>query len=321
MNNNLKKGVSILYDMELNNYLMTRSIGELEKVIAELRQQPTYYEPLKPENRYSIAKDVGRAVLICLALMIMLGGFCGVISCISLGEHADVPDIILRFIYVSFVVFGIGGQICIPIACLIGRAVGKVKSKKEQKIIDNQHIVNCKAKKAELALLEQNNYKESLLLSEEKESIVKRLVESTQKLNGFYEKVGIDSKYRNIVPIGYMNEFIRLGIASKLEGTDGLYYLIMKELRWDQIQCSLEEIVFKLDTLVDNQRAIYYEILDMNSKCDKLVNLARRGVSLAVQQQQTLEQIQHDNAIAAYNMERVRSELEFSNYLNMNSIV
>ena len=127
--------------------------------------------------------------------------------------------------------------------------------------------------------------------------------------------VGIDEKYRNIVPIGYMNEFLRLGIAARLEGADGLYYLIMKELRWEQLQLSLEDLSTKLETVIDNQKSIYYELSDINCRCSEMVQLAYQQADMAARRQQTLENIERNTACAAYNTERAAKEATYQNEL------
>ena len=40
----------------------------------------------------------------------------------------------------------------------------------------------------------------------------------------------------------------------KLEGTDGLYYLIMQKLSFEQMNCTLQQISFKMDVI--NQRIL-----------------------------------------------------------------
>lgn len=90
-------------------------------------------------------------------------------------------------------------------------------------------------------------------------------------------------KDKDLIPIGYMHEFIRLGIATHLEGADGLYYLVRNELRADQFQCSIEEISCKLDTVIDKQREIYGVISDMNHRCDYLVEQTKKSIKLSAQ--------------------------------------
>ena len=105
-----------------------------------------------------------------------------------------------------------------------------------------------------------------------------------------------------------MNEFLRLGIATKLEGADGLYYLIRKELRMDQMQYTMNEISSKLDTLIDKTHELHSDLLNINSKCDKLVNATIRAASSA-------ESAAVNSAITAYNSERIAKEQEYQNML------
>ena len=45
MDDKLKKSVSILYDMELNNYMMTKSIGEMEQKNCRVEKKATLLCP------------------------------------------------------------------------------------------------------------------------------------------------------------------------------------------------------------------------------------------------------------------------------------
>lgn len=130
----------------------------------------------------------------------------------------------------------------------------------------------------------------------------------------FYNKVGIDSRYRNLVAIGYMNEFVSLGISNRLEGTDGLNYLIRQELRQDQLQMSLEEISKKLDTIIDNQRMIYSQLQEMNRKSDTIVNGIKKLSDKVAESQQTIIE---NTALTAYYAERTAKKAEFQSFMEI----
>ena len=142
-----------------------------------------------------------------------------------------------------------------------------------------------------------------------------RLKEAEEKLSSFYKIVEIDKRFCNLISMGYMNEFIHLGVSSKLDGTDGLYYLIMKELRMDQIQSTLDDISNKLDYLIDQQHGIYSELLEVNKKCDTMIDSVVRAADSVSNSNKKITEIANSTEIAAYNSERLSRELEYQNYL------
>ncbi|MBQ7574619.1 MAG: hypothetical protein IJT23_10220 [Clostridia bacterium] len=105
----------------------------------------------------------------------------------------------------------------------------------------------------------------------------------------------------------FAHEFIRLGISRQLEGAQGLYYLIRKELRMDQMQRSLDDISRKLDEIIDNQREIYGEIVKMNNKCENMIQAT-------LKMSKNLNNIEQNTAISAYNSERILKEEEYQTF-------
>lgn len=158
--------------------------------------------------------------------------------------------------------------------------------------------------------------------------LTNKLAQSVSLLNEMYNAVGIDHDYRNIVPVAYMNEFVRLGIATKLEGADGLYYLVRKELQTETMNQKLDVIVAKMDTIIDKQHALYSELVSMNFKCDNMIsasisqtdailaqnNAINQQNNLISDQNMLISKVQNDTAVAAYNSERMAREQEYMNY-------
>ena len=157
--------------------------------------------------------------------------------------------------------------------------------------------------------------KEKEILIQQRDSLIERKNAATMKLNRYYNTMGIDSKYRNLVPIGYMYEFMRLGIATRLEGANGLYYLVRQELRHDQLNATLDEISRKLDTIIDNQHELYYEISDMNQKCDRIIRGVKKSAEISAKNNQLLQDAVRNTSISAYNSERIKQELKFQNFM------
>lgn len=305
----LKKKISVLYDMELNNYLMNEMISRLDEKIDSLGKKKNFSAPQKARGDKEL---IGACVL-------TVGIICGVIGAI-LGEiynfKADegLLDLILGFVLYP-IFWGAAGA---GIGMILGLIAGLISYAKEKKEIEKDYEEDCNKLDRAMekdAVRVKNEKKEKEILIKQRDLLIKRKNEATIKLKSFYSLSGIDSHYRNLVPIGYMNEFIRLGISNHLEGADGLYYLVRQELRADQFQYTLDEISYKLDDIIDSQREIYGELRNINRRCDYLIDQTNKSVRLAAQNNSLLNDAVAQTRITAYNTERIAKETEFQNYM------
>lgn len=307
-NSQLYKGLTILYDMELNNYLMTRAINSIDREICELGIKRRIPAPTKRENKVFL----GNYFIGGISIGGIGGAIFGVIYgfCVGRGFWGKIGEAfggLIRFA----IIFGI-------IGIVLGIVIGIIRKAIVDKEIEEEYSNNYENYRKQLADDERRvkaEIRQSNILTGQRTNLEHRLIAATDKLDTYYRAMGVDNKYRNLVPIGYMCEFMRLGISTKLEGVDGLYYLVMRELRMDQLQYTLDEISGKLDMIIDKQRDIYNELKGINKKCDTLVSLSLQEAQNAAKRNQTLNSIENNTRIAAYNSERLAKEVEFQNFM------
>lgn len=350
-NISLKQAIFAIYDMELNNYLMTRAIQSLNDAINKSlprEKNDDYNKPWKPTEPSAPANEQGIGTNAVAAAII--GAICGAVVKFIVGiikyliaynnapeggQDAVVdiaPSLIFSGFWVWVAIFAVIGFV-------IGVFVG-ISGYNEYKA--KQKVYKAECEKYEISLkeyeidyakyIEEKNRAEreweakkaarKSALEQQKNQLRTKIQESNVLLNNLYNTVGVDAKFRNIVPIAYMNEFLKLGISTKLEGADGLYYLVMKELRMDQMQYQLDTIITKLDTLIDQQHSIYGELLNLNMRCDNIISSTIRQTDallahnhLINDQNALLTQIESNTALAAYNTERVAKEQEYQSYM------
>ncbi len=299
----LRKGIAILYDMELNNYLMTRTISQLYYEIEDLGIKQNFEEPTPSNRTYSGRDELSGGAGIGWLLGAILGGAGG---CASGGFLSGIGGLI-------------GGMIAgVIVGLIVGGIVYTVNSDAYDERMEQQYIGKCRVYNE---MVEKDNIRvkkeleKKAVLIQERNRLTVRRNEAKKKMNQFYDMMGIDEKYRNLVPIGYMNEFIHLQISTQLEGADGLYYLVRKELRYDQFQCTLEEISRKLDEIIDKQTKLYQEICDMNYRCAELVDSVNHSAELASRNSEKLESVAKNAQLTAYNTERIARENEYQRFL------
>lgn len=299
-NTQLSTGIAALYDMEMNNYLMQKSINMLDGEIRKLGMKRRISKPVKkkPSEISSMIFSIGFFIVLAAAVigvihgLITEGGFFGKIF--------------------GGLWHGIVFAVCsIPIGLVGGIVISILNKIKENHNIEELYKKDCREYEKETEadnIRVQNELKKRNFLIQDRNSLVERKEEARERLASFYDTMQIDKTYRNIVPIGYMYQFLKLGVARSLEGADGLYYLVRQELRNDHFQESLNEISEKLDAVLDRESELYREIAGLNARCKRMVQEEMR-------QTEILGEISSNSAIAAYNSERIKKELAFQNFM------
>lgn len=312
-NSKLQQGISILYDMEINNYYITRAIHSLDYEISKLGHRKAFRLPSRRKNQGTIlggafvfamwGAGIVAAIVTIVAIIeafITSDGFFGLIFNLIL-------SIIAGPLY-GCVIGGIGGIIVGGIYGAIDKRLDKERIEDEyHKALAEHHI-----DKISDDVRVENELKKKQALQRQRLILQQRLGESQKTLAKFYNKMGIDENFRHIIPIGYMYEFSRLGIATELEGNKGLYDRVREEIKINYIYYKLEEISDKLDVIIDNQRELHGELVALNQKCDQMVQLTLETV-------QNSQSIACNTAVTAYNTERIQKELEYQNFMMLYS--
>lgn len=289
----LKQRISILYDMELNNYYMQQGIDRLEHNISKLGYRKIFDIPYKDE-----AKTRENS--------------CGMISC-------STTFFLLTFLFLLLNNWGgavVGGIIALLLVVCI---VYIISYSNKQKDVETNYMNECQnynnLVKLDNHRVEQElKQKENLIL--QRDALLDKKIKSEELLLNFYNTMDIDRDFRYLIAVGYMNEFLQLGIATKLEGVDGLYYLIKRELRLDQFQYNLNEISTKFDTVIDQNSRIYGELCNINLSCMQMVQAVKQQAEEIARNNDLQQQAIVNLEISAYNQERINRELEYRRFFD-----
>lgn len=315
----LQRGIQTIYNMEQNIYFMQNVLNDLDGQISRLGKQEHFSEPEKRTvyadfDNY-IGKSAGASVLIAFIISIInifiklekAGG--GALS----GAKFSALGSGLVFGFWCFV-------IAIAIGLIIGSIITFAKKSEQQ---DRAKRKYERAYKNYLEKIDNDTARVNAELAEKRILIAKRnmlkqkMSESGRLLYDMYLKSGIDKNYWGIIPIGYMNEFLRLKITDHLGGTDGLYYLVKREIKTDRLQYTVDEINSKLDTIIDNQSRIYSDLLDMKNKGDRLIRETVRKAEIESKNNRTLKKIECNTALDAYYSQQAQAELKYMNDMNI----
>lgn len=130
------------------------------------------------------------------------------------------------------------------------------KNRQEQKI-KNANIANLNKK----SIGEAN--KKNNTIAHSANEIQKTLVDTQKELDLLYSKDIIYSKYRNIIAIASIYEYLDSGRCEQLEGADGAYNIYEMEVRLDRIITKLDVVINNLEQIKNNQYYLYSAINEL----------------------------------------------------------
>lgn len=115
-------------------------------------------------------------------------------------------------------------------------------------------------------------------------------------LKSLYEEGPIYPKYRNLVAVSTIYEYLASGRCDQLEGPNGAYNLYEMELRQNIVIGQLSAITEHLEQIKENQYTLYYEIQNANRNSESMLSSIGDDVKFSAYQ----------NAATAKNVETMR---------------
>lgn len=135
----------------------------------------------------------------------------------------------------------------------------QIEEKNNQIILENEKKINLYRQMA-IELKNQNKI------------IASKYKQTKDVLNQYYALGIIYPKYRNLVSISYIYEYLMSGRCTALEGHGGAYDVFECDKRFESITTRLDVIVNKLDQIEINQHQIYSAVKGGIKSSNQLVN-------------------------------------------------
>lgn len=171
---------------------------------------------------------------------------------------------------------------------------------------------------------------------------------SKEALKEIYDKNIIFPKYRTMVMVCSLYEYVCTGRCDTLEGHEGAYNLLELEIRLDKIVTQLDRVISMLGRIQQSQYMVYSAIQDANRQSAKILEstyqmadqlqalqtsnqkmlgdiqadmqkgilAAERQSVFMTQMTQQLSALQATSALTAYQSERTQKELHYMNRIN-----
>lgn len=132
-------------------------------------------------------------------------------------------------------------------------------------VAEKEYSVACANYKAKVSIYDRDS---SLVMARHNEALL-----SLQKaLHELYAQNVVYPKYRNIVAITTISEYLMSGRCSALEGSEGAYNLFESEIRQNIVINQLSVIIDNLEQIRNNQFMLYQELAKANSTIDSILH-------------------------------------------------
>lgn len=338
----LKEYLGIVVDMEQSVYLQKTLLTNIQQQIKDLKNPKVFADPDQPvepkldmTTHTSIFEIIFGAVKLVGSVFIVLIIPVGII----LDIFFDIKGTLEGWIQVLKISLGIAIVLTAFVLCAAcaeeNQKNKKTQEKNEQKKSEYQAQVKFYNEALELNQKKRQEDEakrrvKTLFLESQKTEAIKSLVSTTEHLKSIYEKDIIFPKYRNLVIVCSLYEYICAGRCNTLEGHEGAYNILETEIRLDRIISQLDQVIEHLGRIQQNQFMLYSAIQNSNQRLSQIMDSTNRLTSRlddfynsSIQlNDQTAEinariaELQASSALTAYHTERTQKELAYMNRMD-----
>lgn len=306
----LLKYLESVLDMELNIYIQTKLLERMNNTYNRLGKAKKITYPNRRESDVSV-----------VATMVATGIACGIITAvITLITTMLSVDSFFDFINAVWtaLVFGVIGVFAGAI--VVGSIIGIIRKGSHQNQLDRQYeIENAKYQKRlenDKKRVDNENSQRSLLAND-MSLLKKRLSESKENLRCMYDYDILEHDYRNIYAVSSMYGYLKKGRTHSLgfneaTGDQGAYNIYENERRLDRIITNTEEILERMDQVIQNQ----YVLAEGLKNAEAEIASLGQGVSKFIYDTgNRLRNIENSQALIAYNTERIDAEARMLSWI------
>lgn len=309
----LKEYISIILDMEKNKYIQEITLEYMYKKRNSLGIKRDIEIPYRDNAKTDYGEYMLRVGLIFATIGFVIGIF---VKWGDFWDSSGIFAVILAPLFGIFIALIAG----ISSALIIGPFVAMGVSNKEQTEYNSAYQIRLREYEHQKSNDDNRVRKEIVLrgkIQRDIDLLESKYNESNKHLGKFYSYNIINEKYRHdIVAIASFYQYLDEKRTYSLEydrktADKGAYNIYNEEAQRGIIISQLNQILSKLDRVLENQQVIQRALRDANSKINYLssnINKMSNAMEAAIQEQ---------TAIQMYNAERTQAELRFMNTMNI----
>lgn len=281
--NTLKKYLKRALELEKNKMELEQSLSKINR-----KYIPSIHEIYKTEVK---RKNDGNGAATLIGIVVGFVLACGITDAKSSGDGL----VVLLTILGGAVGYGISWFFNDKELAVKKEAIDKENEKRIRENSQNTLSANKKNKIIALSV-----------------SKIKSAITNTQtELDILYASNFIYPKYRNLIAIASMYEYLDSGRCNSLEGADGAYNIYELEVRLDRIITKLDIIISNLEQIRANQYYLYTAIKEMQPHIDRVTNTI-------IENTNKLNEVAVNTAVTAYTTQVIERNQYYGRNWNDN---
>lgn len=302
--NDLLKYMEVVFDMEKNVYVELKAWQELQGQINSLGIAKTYREPMKEANPNIFLNSL---------VYIFMGAFLGVAAFFVSTVVFVVVDIFFYVIDLRITIFI--GVIAWILAIIINivrdiKAINDIKNNYNNELSTyNQNISDDQARV-------QRELVQKQYLQSQCDTLAAMWRTSKEKLDKMYSYDILEEKYRNIVAVASIYEYLKYEMTRSLQrdGNDeGAYNIYERNIRLDKIITNTDIIIQKLDVVIENQRELAQAMKNAQNSINNLVSSTN---NMFATMQSGMNKLNANVELNNYQHQQTNNELRYMNFMN-----
>lgn len=310
---NLEKYLAFVFETELDVYIREKTLQRMKNTSATLGRNSLIYRPQKKNNSVNISDYMLGAGVIVGIIAFIIG------TIIEYNGSGGGFFMLILSAIVGVIYFVIG---LIVGGLTIGTVVGLAMLKSESNDINKDYEKRLEEYDAKIAkdnLRVKNEKRQKAALDNEIKAMESALYQTKQNLKKIYNYDVLFPDYQNIYAVSSIYGYINKGRTRSLTfneqtGDQGAYNIYEYERRMNKIITNTEEILNKLDIVINNQYELANGLKNANARIDSLCSGVSTFMKSAANSLQSIERCQ---SIIAYNSERTRREMEFIAWMQL----
>ncbi len=281
----LKEYLSHAKTLEVNRYTLNTTINRLQDKINSLGIKNNFSKPTSQKGDF----------LYAFLKMLIIGIFMSlVVGLVISGLYDDTwylePVLVVGIAWVT-----------LPLSIIVGFISVSFKTAKRDKEFENVMAEdNARVEKEKLQIAE---------LEKQQADLQNEIADIELLLDKLYSSNIVYPKYRELVPIVTMWEYIDSGRCMELFGANGAYNLYESESRQDIIISNLSQAISMLAQIRDNQYALYEAIQESNEIAERVYMQSESLLSAN-------QEIAKNSALTAYNAKIAAENSTISAYID-----
>lgn len=196
-------------------------------------------------------------------------------------------------------IWGLGGA-------LVGIVVGFIFDRTEYDDEQKKYKNNVQNDQSRVA----REKKQIEILNDEIADLQLMLFDIEDARDNFYSLNVVYPKYRDLIPIVTMHEYIESQRCFDLTGPNGAYNIYEYETRQDIIISKLDQVISLLNEIRDTQYALYQAVREGNEIAQRIYDQSERILA-------TNQSIKENSEIAAYNSKIAATNSTISAYVDV----